>query len=166
MIMKRDEWASYISNYISCCQGSACSSEIPLPFPCIGAPGRTCASLLVVALRHLEPFAWAHKTQKNLGIYISPKQPLTNEWQVQRYKYPCSLTPDQENCGELHCLESSPEGLSQLSPPHHHCASCLVLHHCLVCFLSRSTSPLPHWLSFGRLPDTPYLGNPHLKVCF
>lgn len=68
-------------------------------------------------------------------------QSLTGQW----YKYPCSLTPDQENCGDLWSLSPEiPCGIEPKLPPtspHCHYALSLMLHQRLP---SSFPCPLPH----------------------
>lgn len=101
-----------------------------------------------VALRLLEPFAWAHQNQKSLRIYISLKQPLTNDWQVQWYKYPCSLTPIRKTMVTHTLSPEMPGGtepkLLPTSPPPWTLRSTVLP---LGPFLSLLTDPLPFGFS-------------------
>lgn len=166
--MKTDQRVSGISSCSTCCQGSARISEIPLPFPRTGALGDHLCIFVGGWLSYHNPLSEHTENQKSLGIYISLKQPLNNDWQVQWYQYPCSLTPDQETvvtCG--HCLQRFPAGLSQSYPPASRPPWTLLSAAPLPSpFLSLSTSLLPCWLFFGSLLDSWCSVNPHLKVSF
>lgn len=87
------------------------------------------------------------KNQRNPGIYISLKQPLTNDWQVlphtwSRKLWSPTLSPEIP-CGMQPKLPGPPP------PPHCHCGLCLVFPHCSVCFLPLSTAPLSCWPFLG-----------------